>query len=231
MSAVIVIVASIAPARAFDNLKIGNLGVSALTLQQVTDAGAVTTNSITASSILPGTTNTYNLGSPSLVWNSLFAANVSSTTITAFGSVSTTKLTVDGQNGNYVTFDPANRFIAYAAYGSPSIITFFPFSDGNNYMRGGTTYITNTIQSENGTNWRISSSGAVSSTTLNTGGLSLPSGVQFSVINASPTSTVQFGASSTNAGCFRIGDVDKVGFTYCTANNGTFSCSLSPCSP
>lgn len=193
-SAIIVIIASIAPARAFDNLKIGNLGVSALTLQQVTNAGAVTTNSITASSILPGTDNLYDNGSSAFRWKSLSAVSVSSTNITATGYVSTTKLYVDGGNGNYVTFDPGARFIAYAAYGSPSVITFFPFSDGNNYMRGTTTYITNTIQSESGTNWRITSAGFVSSTTLSVGNTG-------AVVNkyAEGSASLDFGATAAGA--------------------------------
>lgn len=118
---------------------------------------------------IPSVDNTYDLGSSSLRWNDLKATNVSSTNITATGYVSTTALYVDGGNGNYVTFDPRNRYIAYAAYGNPSIITFFPFSDGSNYMRGTTTYIQNTLQSESNTNWRITSAGLVSSTTMTVG--------------------------------------------------------------
>lgn len=119
--------------------------------------------------IIPSANNTYTLGTSSTRWLAIHSTSVSSTNITATGYVSTTALYVDGGNGNYVTFDPRNRFIAYAAYGSPSVITFFPFSDGNNYMRGATTYITNTIQSESGTNWRITSAGLVSSTTMTVG--------------------------------------------------------------
>lgn len=206
------------------------LVVAALATLTITGSLVFQSGSRIQGDLIPSVNNTYTLGATSTRWLATHSTSVSSTNITATGYVSTTALYVDGGNGNYVTFDPRNRYIAYAAYGNPSIITFFPFSDGNNYMRGTTTYIQNTLQSESNTAWRITSAGAVSSTTLNTGGSSLPSGVQFSAIGSAPTTTVQFGASSTNAGCIRFGDTDKDGFTYCQANNGSLICSLSPCS-
>lgn len=144
--------------------------------------------------IIPSANNTYSLGASSTRWLATNSTSVSSTNITATGYVSTTALYVDGGNGNYVTFDPRNRFIAYAAYGSPTVITFFPFSDGNNYMRGTTTYITNTIQSESGTNWRITSAGFVSSTTLSVGNTG-------AVVNkyAEGSASLDFGATAAGA--------------------------------
>lgn len=159
-------------ALAFPNLKVGNLGTSVPTLDQVVSSGASTVTTISSGTILPSTTSAYNLGSTSLFWNRAFLNYVSSTYITAT-VVSSTRLYADGMDGNnYVDMNPAARRNAFASYNSPSVITFLPFSDGNNYIRGTNTYFSGTIQDENSgsADWSITAAGAVSSTSLKVNG-------------------------------------------------------------
>lgn len=79
-------------------------------------------------------------------------------------------------------------------------------------------------------NTKLEVVGQSSSTSMNIGGESLPSSVNFSVIGQTVTSTVQVG-NSTKATCLVLGDIDKAGVTYCTALNGVLTCSMSACNP
>ncbi|MDD5502463.1 MAG: hypothetical protein PHH26_03245, partial [Candidatus Thermoplasmatota archaeon] len=56
--------------------------------------------------VLPASTNSYNLGSTTQYWNKIFVRNVSSTNIDALGYVSTTKLYLSGSQ-----FVPGNYFV------------------------------------------------------------------------------------------------------------------------
>jgi hypothetical protein len=176
---------------------------------QATDTVAFTAG--VNSNILPATTNTYNLGSPSLQWNNIYANTLTLNTFTAT-NFSTANLSFS--NGT-ITNTVSNQDISFVTSGTGNV------NFGN--FRINSNVITNIVPNA------VSSFSQLTGTATFTGTIATSSNISFTASVAGSIMTV---STTPTGGVLAIGQVLSGGTlptgTYITANiSGTGSSSSS----
>ena len=176
---------------------------------QTTDTVAFTAG--VNSNILPATTNTYNLGSPSLQWNNIYANNLTLNTFTAT-TLSTANLTF---NNGTITNTVSNQDISFVTSGTGNV------NFGN--FRINSNVITNIVPNA------VSSFSQQTGTATFTGTIATSSNISFTASVAGSIMTV---STTPTGGVLAIGQVLSGGTlptgSYITANiSGTGTSSSS----
>lgn len=160
--------------------------------------------------ISPTVTNTFDLGTSSLFWRRAYINNVSSTSISVNGQVSSTTVYVQGTNGKFISLNPGGGFNQFGGYTAPSTLSYMPFTDNNNYLRGTLNYYSGGLQSETANQWSISATGAVSSTSIKVG----------SDGSSGTITKYSEGSASLDFGATAAGTCDTLTITVPTAADG-----------